>query len=223
MPRHVPPGGIVSAQDNALAIMLGTKKLFPTVFGPGIFVSEQGERERGAPSAPGVTPRERGPYLVATRRGQIAKCESVLARSGSSAEGGVLLRVGSGWPGSAGNSIGSTYIMPSFAFAALGSASCSRFAIWRARRRHSGQECIIIMSVFRHSAAASPENPIAVARKHARQKEDRRPRQGAAGAHERIVLPLKIFVGDGIGLKILFADLLLSQPITRRSSLAKRA
>lgn len=53
---------------------------------------------------------------------------------------------------------------------------------------------------FRRSAA-SPENPIAVARKHARPIKYRRPRQGAAGAHERIVLPLKIFVGDGIGLK----------------------
>ena len=41
--------------------------------------------------------------------------------------------------------------------------------------------------------------------------------EGAAGALERIVLPLKIFVGDGNGLKILFVDQLLSQPITPRS------
>ena len=79
-----------------------------------------------------------------------------------------------------------------------------------ARAPHASPQCM-------SPSAASPENPIAVARKHARPIKYRRPRQGAAGAHERIVLPLKIFVGDGIGLKILFADQLLSQPITRRS------
>ena len=49
-------------------------------------------------------------------------------------------------------------------------------------------------------------------------------KQGAAGALERIVLPRgpKIFVGDGNGLKILFADLVLSQPITHHSSLIAR-
>ena len=94
--------------------------------------------------------------------------------------------------GSAGNFIGSTF-MPSF----LGPASCSRFAIWRV---NSGQAMHVGLPSFGRSAA-SPENPIAVARKHARPIKYRRPRQGAAGAHERIVLPLKIFVGDGIGLK----------------------
>ena len=92
------------------------------------------------------------------------------------------------------------------------------FAIWRARQA-SGNTYLCtalvlhlkIPSLDFQSASpawACPSNLQAA--KH----------EGAAGALERIVLPLKIFVSDGNGLKILFVDQLLSQPITHRSSLA---